>query len=187
MRLLVRASFAAALVLAPSHLPLAMAQQEEVQTTFNEVEFDRLVEKVEADAIELARTVEELYQSRCELALLADCVNGNYDHCLSSYPDETCPGGDSLNLPDCGDGVTCSGLLSFSVSSVVLPKEVANGPNRNPTDPQVIETVCFTKALDDFLAQKRAEDQPYYSTLLHVLWLGQWSFSNFSCHTLRLL
>jgi len=134
--------------------PVVLAQQGGEQE-FNEAKFSSLIEKVEADAIELAQKVEELYLRRCELALLADCANGNYDHCLSAYPDETCPGGDDLNAPECGDGITCSALYSFSVSSVVMPKEVANGENRNPTDPQAIETVCFTKALDEYIAAKQ--------------------------------
>jgi len=158
MRAVVASFFTAAALLLFAPVVVVKAQ-------FNEEKFDRLVEKVEADAIELAQKVEELYKNRCELAILADCVNGNYDHCMSSYPDETCPGGDDLNRPECGDGTECSALYSFSVSSIALPSEVANGPGRNPTDPLVIETICFTKPLDEFIAAKRAADQPFWEEI----------------------
>lgn len=132
---------------------------------FNEARFAELVDKVEADAIELARKVEELYQNRCEATLLADCFRGNYEHCMSTYPEQTCPGGIDLNTPECGDGFTCSTLYSFSTTSVALPRVSARGPDRNPTDPQVIETICFTKALDDYFKQKRAEDEAFWDEL----------------------
>jgi len=132
---------------------------------FNEARFSVVVEKVEADAIELAKKVSELYQNRCEATLLADCFRGNYDHCLSSFPEQTCPGGLDLNTPECGDGFTCSTLYSFSTTSVALPRESARGPDRNPTDPQVIETICFTKGLDDYFEQKRAQDEAFWDEL----------------------
>jgi len=116
----------------------------------------------EDDMIKLALKVEELYQDRCEATLLQDCFQGSYDHCLSSYPNTTCHGGDDLNTPACGDGITCSTKYSFSVTSVSLPREVATGPNGNPTDSQVIETVCFTRGLDDYFAQKRAADEAFW-------------------------
>lgn len=128
----------------------------------DEARFTSMVEKLESDVVELSQKVEELYRSRCELTLLADCINGNYDHCLSSYPDETCPGGDDLNAPECGDGITCAALVSFAASTVSLPREVADGPGKNPTDPLVVETVCYTKAMDDFLIGKRTQDAPFW-------------------------
>jgi Mg-chelatase subunit ChlD len=138
------------------------AQATTTQTVFDEAKFTSLVQKVEGDALELARKVEELYKNRCSLALLADCSMGNYDHCISSYPDESCPGGDVYNTPQCGDGISCSALYSFSITNVVLPQSVANGEGGNPTDPQVIETICFTKQLDQYFIAKRAADAPFW-------------------------
>jgi hypothetical protein len=132
---------------------------------FNEARFSEMVDKVEADALELARKVAELYVDRCEATLLADCYQGNYDHCLSLYPQETCPGGSDFNTPECGDDETCSVLYSFSVSSVSLPLDSVDFVTRSPMDPQVIETVCFTKALDQYFVQKRARDEAFWSEI----------------------
>lgn len=141
----------------------AQAQSGEVR--FNEAKFSEMVEKVEADVLELARKVEELYQNRCEATLLADCYQGNYHNCMSSYPQETCPGGPDFDTPECGMDQSCSALYSFSVSSVSLPSGSVDFVSRNPTDPQIIETICFTKGLDDYFVQKRAEDEAFWSQI----------------------
>ena len=141
------------------------AQAQSDAPRFNEARFSEMVEKVEADALELARKVAELYVDRCEATLLADCYQGNYDHCMSLYPQETCPGGSDFNTPECGDDETCSVLYSFSVSSVSLPLDSVDFVSKSPMDPQVIETVCFTKSLDQYFVQKRARDKAFWSKI----------------------
>ena len=133
----------------------------------SDVKFEDVIDKMEADTLELARKVEELYSNRCDAKHLSECAFANYDHCLSRYPSETCPGGDDLNVPACGDGVTCSALYSYAVSAVTLPLVVADGENKNPTDPQAIETVCFTRALDEFILEKRKRDEGFWKPLGH--------------------
>lgn len=143
------------------HLLLSLARAQ----TFDEAKFNSVVAKVEADALEIARKVEELYRDRCSVALLSECAKSNYEHCRSSYPSESCPGGEDFNAPVCGDGVTCSALYSFEVTSVVIPRDLATGPDNNPTDPQVIETICFTQSLNQFIRDKRAADKAFWSTI----------------------
>ena len=141
------------------------AQAQSGEFRFNEAKFSEMVEKVEADVIELARKVEELYQNRCEATLLSDCYQGNFHNCMSAYPQQTCPGGPDFDTPECGIDQTCSALYSFSVSSVSLPSGSVDYVSRNPTDPQIIETICFTKGLDEYFLQKRAQDEAFWDTI----------------------
>ena len=128
----------------------------------NQDRFDSLIAKMEGDALELATEVERLYKNRCYLAGLAGCANANYDDCRSSYPSQTCPAGDDLVIPLCGDGIACSGLYDYTISAVTLPSLLAKGIDGNPTDTQVIETVCFTRELDDWFVQKKAGDASFW-------------------------
>lgn len=134
------------------------------QQALNQDRFDSLISKMEGDALELASEVERLYEQRCSLAGLADCANANYDDCRSMYPAQTCPAGDDLVIPLCGDGVSCSGLYDYTVSAVTLPRLLAKGVDGNPTDTQVIETVCFTRELDKWFVQKKAGDASFWQT-----------------------
>lgn len=130
--------------------------------SFNDQRFKQLVTKMENDVVGLAREVEGLYEGRCDGSRLSECSKGNYDDCLSVYPSQTCPGGPDLHVPSCGDGETCSALYDFTVSAVTIPGDLADGPDGNPTDPQVIETVCFTRDLDEWFVDKREEDKEYW-------------------------
>jgi hypothetical protein len=132
------------------------------QQPFDEAKFDRLVKKVENDALDLARQVEELYQKRCDVGHLSTCVQSNYDHCLSILPDVACLADQAFRTPDCGSHETCSALYSYSVSTVTLPQDKINTVDGNPTDPQVVETICFTKDLDDYFETKEAEDAEFW-------------------------
>jgi len=130
--------------------------------SFNEQRFKELVAKMESDVVELAREVETLYEGRCDISRLNECSQGSYDDCLSVYPSQTCPGGAAYHIPACGDGETCSALYDFNVSTVTIPGDLADGPDGNPTDPQVIETVCFTRDLDEWFVEKRESDKEYW-------------------------
>jgi von Willebrand factor type A domain len=136
----------------------AFAQQ------FDKVKFGRLVQKVEADAIELARKVEELYMKRCDVG---HCAESNYDHCLSIFPDVECLSDQAYRTPNCGSHKTCSALYSYSVSSVTLPEDKIDPVHGNPTDPHVIEAICFTKDLDDYFIEKKdnVEDAKFWMEL----------------------
>ena len=128
--------------------------------SFNEGKFGEVVEKMESDVKEFAQRVEALYTNRCDEATLSACFRSNYDDCLSVYEDQYCPAGTNFAIPTCGDGIECSGLRDFTASSVSIP-----GFERNPTDPSQIETVCFTKDLDNWFTQKRTDDKEYWDNL----------------------
>lgn len=134
----------------------------QLTTEFDEAKFNVLVAKIEDDAKELARKVEEVYSKRCDVSHLSNCVDSNYDHCLSRFPAVTCPADAAFRTPNCGDHESCSALYSYQVSSVALPAEEIKTLDGNPTDVQVIETVCFTKDLDEYFVAKLEADANFW-------------------------
>lgn len=131
-------------------------------TTGGETEFLQLVSDVETDVLKMATEVERLYKQRCSDITLNDCYKNNYEECMSRFPNQVCPSGEQLADTICGDGTICSRLWDYSISRVSLPQAVANGPHRNPTDPNVIETVCFSRALDTWFVDKNSEVEDYW-------------------------
>ena len=130
-----------------------------------EAEFEDLVARLENDVIKLAREVERLHKNRCTEISLQKCSSGNYDECSSLYPNQVCPGGEDLNIELCGDGISCSAFYDYSISSVAIPKDVTGPDGRNPTDDNVIETICFTQQLDQFFMEQRAEQEQYWKSI----------------------
>jgi hypothetical protein len=130
-----------------------------------EAEFNALIAMLEADVLELARKVALLYENRCSEDIFTGCARSNYHECMSLSPNQTCPGGKDYNVAKCGDGISCSGLLDFSVSNVRLHSKLVDFTSGNPLDPNVIDTVCFTQQLDEFFIKKREERKPYWDKL----------------------
>ncbi len=64
----------------------------------------------------------------------------------------------------------CAGMLLKLTSnrskcrSTSIPGELADGVNGNPTDPKLIETLCFTRPLDDWFVQKREQDSQFWKS-----------------------
>ena len=134
--------------------------------TFDERKFNTLIEKLESDLLEFKEQIEDIYATRCENFQSNACYQGNYDECQTLYPNQQCLSGENYILPQvCGDPTSCSSLVDFSVSNVRINSNLVSGENNNPTDPQVIETVCYTQALDQWLQDKRAEDASYWADL----------------------
>lgn len=126
------------------------------------VELERLIDKMEMDVLELAKAVEAAFQDRCTTAL-NDCGHNNFDSCVSQFPSPTCYKSDEF-ATNCstGNSDTCAALFDFNSSNVVLPSKIANGNHGNPTNPQVIESVCYTRQLDEFFLNKRSTDVNYW-------------------------
>jgi len=125
-------------------------------------DLELLIDKMENDVLELAEQVEEAFQDRCTTAL-NDCSYNNYDSCVSQFLSPTCYKSDEL-VTTCSSGPSdsCAALFDFNSSNVVLPLEIANGIDGNPTNPQVIESVCYTRQLDEFFLNKRSTDMQYW-------------------------
>ena len=101
------------------------------------VELERLIDKMEMDVLELAEAVEAAFQDRCTTAL-NDCSYNNYDSCVSQFLSPTCYKSDEL-VTTCSSGPSdsCAALFDFNSSNVILPSEIADGKDGNPTNPQV--------------------------------------------------
>ncbi|KAL7568061.1 hypothetical protein ACA910_020779 [Epithemia clementina (nom. ined.)] len=132
---------------------------------FDTVAFDSVVTKLKADAQEFAAEVERLYANRCNTETMVSCINANYGECQTKpYPQEKCLGEASYQIDACGSSqsASCGGLWDTSVSSVRIPAEYATGPGGNPTDPKLVESICFSRYLDEWFVQKHAADLEYW-------------------------
>jgi len=134
------------------------------QTEAGEKEFEELIEKMEDDVLELAREAEELYKNRCDDTSLEQCYKGNYKNCVSELPGQQCIGGEDYAQPACGKGEVCSSLWDYTTSVVRLPDDLTDRYS-NPRDNQVIETVCFTQALDEYLTDKHDANIDYWDKI----------------------
>ena len=149
-------------------------------TEFDEERFKELVEKIEENVRELARKVEQLYPIRCNEFFMSACTKANYDHCLSSFPNPSCPGGDAFHNSACGEASTCSASYSYDSSVVILNERLTSDEENNniPQDPQVIESICFSRPLDEYFITKRNEDKEYWKG-----WGSEPSAMYFASHT----
>jgi hypothetical protein len=98
-------------------------------------ELEELMGKMEKDVIDLAREVEGLYNSRCDIVVY-NCHRNNYEHCLSTFPNPTCTASDEFIIEACKG---CGAHFDYTVSTVHLPKGVADGEHGNPMNVQVRE------------------------------------------------
>jgi len=129
-------------------------------------ELEALITRLNSDVIELRNEVESSIANRCNT--IRGCYNASYDECQSAYTNmQTCPGESEFGIvfAACGAGSRCNGLIDYAVSTVRIPENLARGPNRNPTNPEVIEDVCMTVPTQRWMVKKYAEDKAFWSSL----------------------
>ena len=151
-------------------LAMAMAQAA-ARVGADKAAFWELHQKTERDVLELAAAVEEAFAYRCEASTLDDCVQGNYDACKSSFPNPIClestAGDDLYHREPCAFDIAteseseseCGAVWDLTVSSISVP---SSSDTMDP-DPDVAESVCFSKALDTFFVDKAIEDQDFWA------------------------
>jgi len=132
------------------------------RTEAGEKELEELIRKMEDEVLGFARQVEVLYKNRCDDTSLEQCYQGNYKNCLSEFPSQQCIAGEDYAQPACGTGDVCSSLWDFTTSVVRLPEDLTDRYS-NPIDKQVIETVCFTQTLDDWLVRQYKANLDYWN------------------------
>ncbi|KAL7568066.1 hypothetical protein ACA910_020784 [Epithemia clementina (nom. ined.)] len=96
---------------------------------------------------------------------MTSCINANYAECQTKpYPQEKCLAGPSYQIDACGSSQSpsCGGLWDTSVSSVRIPAEYTTGPGGNLAEPKQIESICFSRYLDEWFVQKHAADLGYW-------------------------
>jgi len=121
-----------------------------------EEEFNELQYKLEADVLELRQAVEDAYENRCDPSTFDKCSRGNYDSCVSSFPDPVCPAGEDFALDVCADD--CSTTRDYSTSVVSFPPFPGS---RDDSD--VVGDICFSKSLDSYFIQKYEVDKAYWA------------------------
>jgi len=137
-----------------------------VATAENETSLESLIYRLNSDVIELRNEVESSILSRCDS--IRGCLKSSYDECQSSYTKaQTCPSEKELGIvfAACGTGSRCNGLIDYSVSTVRIPENLAQGPKRNPTNPAVIEDVCMTLPTQKWMVKKYWEEKTFWSEL----------------------
>ena len=70
---------------------------------------------------------------------------------------------DELVISACGDGETCNALWDKTISTVSLPSALAQNPFNNPSDPEIIESACYTFLVEPYMAEKYANDEQFWS------------------------
>mmetsp|Transcript_26399 Transcript_26399/g.54448 ORF Transcript_26399/g.54448 Transcript_26399/m.54448 type:complete len:718 (-) Transcript_26399:87-2240(-) len=131
-------------------------------TLEQEIEFKAVLERMESDVLALRDEIERVYQYRCDLSTLDDCGYNNYNDCSSTYPIEECIVQNDYAL-QCGDGKACTASWDKSQSEISIPASLALETGGNPSDPEIIESVCYTKLAEPYLVEKYEEDTKYWS------------------------
>jgi hypothetical protein len=96
---------------------------------------------------------------RCDLSTLNQCARNNYDACVSTQNSQTCPQTASFGGTEVSEECGCGFLYDFELSVNILPIDLMTGENNNPTDPTVIESICYTQDLDAILVNIRCCEQ----------------------------
>jgi len=68
-------------------------------------------------------------------------------------------------IPECGSGQSCNGLFDHTISTVRLPANLATGHNGNPTDPNVVEAICYTQIAQDWMVNKYNQDMKFWQNI----------------------
>ena len=68
----------------------------------------------------------------------------------------------SLLSAACGDGETCNALWDKTISTVSLPSALAQNPFNNPSDPEIIESACYTRLVEPYMAEQYANDEQFW-------------------------
>lgn len=133
----------------------------------NEGQFRRLIDRMREDVLELRSEVERLYSNRCDPATLQDCQRNVHSTCVSTITTGTCHGGIVMSNPICGQNQegssSCGTLYDYEHSAVFLPGSLQTGTDRNPTDPKVIESICYTQDLDNYFVDKFESSREFWS------------------------
>jgi len=119
-------------------------------TTADEAQAREFMDQMENDVKLLAKAVENDFKSRCNTSLHG-CNGSNYDAYYSKFPTPTCVTSmEDYFVANCtpsgGGGGQCGALFDFNASNVVLNCEIDG--NGNPTNPVVIESICYSRSLD---------------------------------------
>ncbi len=121
----------------------------------NTARFDQVTAKMESMVLAYRDEIERLYLDRC--ASLATCQAENYDECKSALPNPTCSASSNFWTKTCGEG--CTGLEDLTTSNYRI------APNATPADPLIVEAICYSRFMDDWLTQRILQDQAFWDEI----------------------
>mmetsp|Transcript_21013 Transcript_21013/g.42902 ORF Transcript_21013/g.42902 Transcript_21013/m.42902 type:complete len:692 (-) Transcript_21013:160-2235(-) len=163
IRSLLSLSLAASLLLLLIAPPAPLAVAGATASPEKEQEVKIILERMEADVLAFRSAMESAYADRCSTETLTQCAYSNYNDCTSSLPNQICMEPEELIMSACGSGQECNALWSKTVSTVTFPSALAQGYNANPTDPELIETACYTRRTEEYMVDKYKDDQAFWS------------------------
>ena len=126
-------------------------------------EVTQILKHMENEVLSFRDELESVYSLRCNTNTLSQCGNANLNDCSSSFPNQQCLEPNELVISQCGDGNLCNALWDKSHSTVSIPAALAQAPFNNPTDPELIESACYTRLAEQYMVDKYAEDEQYWS------------------------
>jgi len=127
----------------------------------DEVKF--ILKRMETEVLDFRNELERAYSSRCETNTLTECTRSNFNDCTSTfYNNQECMTSDEIVFSACGDGETCNALWDKTISTVSLPSALAQNPFNNPSDPEIIETACYTRLVEPYMAEQYANDEQFW-------------------------
>jgi hypothetical protein len=121
----------------------------------NTARFDQVAAKMESMVLAYRDEIERLYLDRC--ASLATCQAANYDECKSALPNPTCSAPSNFWTDTCGAG--CAGLEDLTTSNYRI------SPNATPADPLIVEAICYSRFMDDWLTQRILQDETFWDEI----------------------
>jgi len=130
-----------------------------------ESEIESILKRMESDALAFRDEIERVYGTRCSTETLTECYESNYNDCSSTFPNQQCMKADELVVSACGDGLNCNALWDKELSTVSIPASLADGPFGNPSDPEIIESACYSRLAEPYMIEKYEADEEYWSKL----------------------
>ena len=132
-----------------------------------ETEVKRILQRIEEDTLKLRDEIEIAYGKRCNIETLSQCSRSSFNGCSSVFPNQQCMEADELVIESCRGGAgggTCNALWDKTTSVVSIPSALAQGEKENPTDPELVETACYTLLAEDYLRNKYEEDEIFWDS-----------------------
>ena len=128
----------------------------------NEVKL--ILQRIEEDTLKLRDEIEIAYSKRCNIDTLSQCSRSSFNGCSSVFPNQQCS--NELVIEACGGkgGGMCGALRDKTTSVVSIPSALAQGEKENPTDPELIETACYTLLAEDYMRRKYEIDEIFWDS-----------------------
>ena len=159
---------AAALLLVPPH---SISSSFAHARTDKENEIRRILEHIQKGTLKFRDEIERVYGERCNADTLSQCSRSSFNGCSSVFPNQQCMENDELVIEACAgepgeknekDYGVCNALWDKTSSVVSIPSALAQGSMQNPTDPELLETACYSNMAEDFMVEKYEQDEMFW-------------------------